>query len=385
MSLAGLPTRLYEGKRLLERYEPFELHFDLVSPILDELTNTEKNVKLVFSKQLLMFAAVKIKDTKYVFVIGPVKSVNITNEVAKQIAISNDLHLSDIDNLKAYINNNNSYSIERFLSLLSSLNAMFNDEVILPTDIINIDIFHNDGNIYRELMDYSDYVEDERKIGKRFSFEHEKKLVFYVKNGMKDKINTHLRASYKDKQGIVAFEALRQYKNRCISFCTIVSRAAIEGGAGAPTCYQLCDLYCQRVEMCEKIEDMNIVMHSMLDDFCDRVQSTLSTNSDNPTIQRALHYINDNIHKKIKVEDIAKKLHINPSYLSSKFKKNTGISLPSYINAQKINEAKHLLAFSDKPIIEISNYLSFSSQSYFQNQFKKITGMTPIEYRNSEQ
>jgi YesN/AraC family two-component response regulator len=137
--------------------------------------------------------------------------------------------------------------------------------------------------------------------------------------------------------------------------------------------------------MCEKIEDMNIVMHSMLDDFCDRVQSTLSTNSDNPTIQRALHYINDNIHKKIKVEDIAKKLHINPSYLSSKFKKNTGISLPSYINAQKINEAKHLLAFSDKPIIEISNYLSFSSQSYFQNQFKKITGMTPIEYRNSEQ
>ena len=49
-----------------------------------------------------------------------------------------------------------------------------------------------------------------------------------------------------------------------------------------------------------------------------------------------------------------------------------------YINKKKIEEAQRLLRFSDKSLIAISNYLSFSSQSHFQNTFKKVTGTTPV-------
>ena len=48
----------------------------------------------------------------------------------------------------------------------------------------------------------------------------------------------------------------------------------------------------------------------------------------------------------------------------------------------KLEEAKSLLTYSDKSLIEISNYLCFSSQSYFQNVFKKKYGMTPKQYRD---
>ena len=48
----------------------------------------------------------------------------------------------------------------------------------------------------------------------------------------------------------------------------------------------------------------------------------------------------------------------------------------------KLEEAKSLLTHSDKTLSEISNYLCFSSQSYFQNVFKQKFGLTPKQYRD---
>ena len=78
-------------------------------------------------------------------------------------------------------------------------------------------------------------------------------------------------------------------------------------------------------------------------------------------------------------------LSISPEYLSTRFKQVTQTSIPDYISRQKILEAKRLLRLTDKPLSEISEYLSFSSQSYFQNVFKKIAGITPLEYRNTQE
>lgn len=100
-------------------------------------------------------------------------------------------------------------------------------------------------------------------------------------------------------------------------------------------------------------------------------------------VNQAIAYVYDNVAEKITVNEIAEKLNISREYLSSKFKKITGQPLPDFITEQKIALAKKLLRFSDKPLIEIANYLSFSSQAYFQTQFKKVTGMTPLEYRTS--
>ena len=49
---------------------------------------------------------------------------------------------------------------------------------------------------------------------------------------------------------------------------------------------------------------------------------------------------------------------------------------------KKIEAAANMLQFSDYTSLEISNYLSFSSQSYFIKQFKKYIGITPKEYKN---
>lgn len=69
------------------------------------------------------------------------------------------------------------------------------------------------------------------------------------------------------------------------------------------------------------------------------------------------------------------------SSLSSKFKKESGVSLNTYITLLKLEEAKHLLLYTDKSLSLISSYLGYSSQSFYSNTFNKYVGQTPKEYR----
>jgi AraC-like DNA-binding protein len=81
---------------------------------------------------------------------------------------------------------------------------------------------------------------------------------------------------------------------------------------------------------------------------------------------------------------IAEEVGLSPEYLSSKFKKVTGINLPNFINQKKIQEAQKLLAFTSMSLSDISESLAFSNQSYFQAIFKKVTGITPLSYRKEK-
>ena len=81
------------------------------------------------------------------------------------------------------------------------------------------------------------------------------------------------------------------------------------------------------------------------------------------------------------IESAAAFVHRSPSYLMKHFKSELGVHMGAYITRCKLEEAQSLLAYSDKTLAEISSYLCFSSQSYFQNVFKKQYGVTPLAYR----
>ena len=100
-------------------------------------------------------------------------------------------------------------------------------------------------------------------------------------------------------------------------------------------------------------------------------------------IDQAKEYVHNNYQEEsLGLDDICRELGVSNSYFSSIFKKETGISVSAYIRRQKIEMAKNLLQYSDYPIIEIANRLSFSSQSHFIQQFREVTGMTPGKYRD---
>lgn len=96
-----------------------------------------------------------------------------------------------------------------------------------------------------------------------------------------------------------------------------------------------------------------------------------------------VNYVSLNINKNIKISDIALNFNYNEKYISAFFKTMSGITLKQHIIQEKIQQAKTELSFSNHKIKQIAYNLGFSDEHNFSAMFKKITGLTPIEYRKA--
>nr|WP_307990774.1 AraC family transcriptional regulator [uncultured Niameybacter sp.] len=103
----------------------------------------------------------------------------------------------------------------------------------------------------------------------------------------------------------------------------------------------------------------------------------------NETVEchKVKRYIEKNCLKPLTLEDLAGVAHINKYYLVHSFTKIYGISPISYLIEKKIQVAKELLTTTDHSILEISQLIGCSSQSYFSQIFKKACGRPPAVYR----
>jgi len=145
--------------------------------------------------------------------------------------------------------------------------------------------------------------------------------------------------------------------------------------------YQLSDVYIQQMEKLQSLETIFNLQYQMLFDFTERVLASNIPTGISLVVYECINYINANTNQPITVKDLATNVHKSRSFISRKFMQELGFGINDFINIRKIEEAKYLLTYSNKSISEISFYLCFSSQSYFQNVFKKKIGLTPNEYR----
>jgi len=86
----------------------------------------------------------------------------------------------------------------------------------------------------------------------------------------------------------------------------------------------------------------------------------------------------------LSLTSISDKFYMNKTYVSEFFKKKTGILLREYIRRVKIERAKVLLGSGKYKTFEIANKLGYKDVEYFSRTFKKYTGITPSEYKNTK-
>jgi two-component system response regulator YesN len=135
----------------------------------------------------------------------------------------------------------------------------------------------------------------------------------------------------------------------------------------------------------ENAEYLQSIMH-LMDDFIGKLINEIKqTRYSNSTVlvNRAINFIQYHYDEKISLDDVAEKLHLSKHYLCSVFKKATGENMSLYINKLRIEKAKSLLLEQNGMAKEIFEEVGYSNQQYFSKVFKRITGMTVMEYKES--
>ncbi len=116
----------------------------------------------------------------------------------------------------------------------------------------------------------------------------------------------------------------------------------------------------------------------MVMDYAERVARLRYGAESGSLVREVTNCIFKHLSEPITVEKMARDLCRGKSRLSTDFKKETGENLGDYIMKRKVEESKHILAYTKPPAVYIVLYLGFSSQSHFSRVFKKYAGSLPM-------
>ena len=115
-------------------------------------------------------------------------------------------------------------------------------------------------------------------------------------------------------------------------------------------------------------------------------RAIVSNNSpdEKDVIENAIHFMRENIHKKLSVKSIANYVGISASHFSAIFQSKTGYAPLSYLTHLKIQQACHYLDFSEMKINQISAKVGYDDPLYFSRIFSKTMGISPLIYRKKK-
>lgn len=374
-----LPVHYYKNGQLELVLPDTGFPFDLAEYHLPELISQGQAVSYLVTKEFNYFGLIRNDQTDQSVLIGPVISTlpspaSVRN-IMREYAISSEYKelLTELYQFMPI------YSFHQFCHFLS----LFYQELF--DDVIDIESYLNMHSTMENLSIASlhSVKSYDAKEMEQFhnTYHYEQLYLEYVRNGNIDGLKEFFSNSFSLQEGQIADNTLRQAKNILIVGVTLATRCAIEGGMDIESAYQLSDIYIQEGEKLQSTDALYRLQYDMLLDFTNRVAQTQIPRDTTSYIYKSIQYIKQHTNQAVSVSDVAAHVGKSRSYLSRCFKKELGFQMNEFIMRCKLEEAKSLLSYTDKPISEISNYLCFSSQAYFQNVFKKKYGITPNEYR----
>ena len=94
-------------------------------------------------------------------------------------------------------------------------------------------------------------------------------------------------------------------------------------------------------------------------------------------------YIDESYAKSFTLDDLASIAALSKYHLIREFKQAVGLSPMDYLLAKRITESKKLLVDTEWSVSDIGEAVGFSSGSYFAQRFRRVTGMSPIQFRQN--
>ena len=303
------------------------------------------------------YASIRIKGG-WRIVIGPVYNARLNESLVDAFMAENRIPAAQRHAANTILEAAPNLSLLEFFDKAAYLYYCMDGEILDPSVYFDLTNDRDSFTVGR------DAVENllERKENEKFHNSYQWELRFYdlIRQGDPERLMAFLMqdSSARLGHGTMADTPLRQAKNIFIGGITKIGMmSAIPAGMDVELTYQLIDSYVLDCERAATVPDISREVYT------------------------CMSYIRNHVNTPLSLDDVAASIGRSVSYTGNLFKKETGQTLGNYIAECRLEEAKSLLYYTDMTLAEISSYLCFSSQSYFQNVFKKEYGVTPMQYR----
>lgn len=177
-------------------------------------------------------------------------------------------------------------------------------------------------------------------------------------------------------------DRVRNLKNYGIIMNTLLRKAAERGGVHPIYLDETSNNFASRIEQSPSIKVLQELMSTMVRSYC-RLVNRHATRHYSPLVQRTITYIDTDLSGDLSLNTLAAMQSINPSYLSALFRRETGQTLTEHVNEKRIRLARQLLRTTRLQVQTVAQHCGIPDVNYFSKLFKKHTGKTPREYRQS--
>ncbi|MDF2512355.1 MAG: response regulator containing CheY-like receiver domain and AraC-type DNA-binding domain [Herbinix sp.] len=128
-------------------------------------------------------------------------------------------------------------------------------------------------------------------------------------------------------------------------------------------------------------QNLCLVMEEMIEYTVGSIKEEI-TGSIRGVVKLAVNYIHENFFEELTLLSLSQKYNVESSYFSRVFRQETGDNLMLYIAKRRIDKSKEYMADSKINLTEIAFMVGYDDYTYFNRVFRKLTGISPSEYRN---
>ena len=231
------------------------------------------------------------------------------------------------------------------------------------------------------LTAYQDESVDYKTILRRYDYENH--FLNMISSGNIQQVgNTFLEMQKSGEQNGAGSLYVNNPQASIAILRTLIRKAAEKSGLSPIIIDEITGRNAQTSATCKNNAELLKYTKEMILELTQAVHNHL-TNTDkySPIISEVIEYVEFNLSKEILLSNLAGENNVSESYLSKKFKKETGITFGNYITKKRCKKAALMLKETALQIQEISAYVGYPDNNYFIKVFKKIYNMTPSEYR----
>ena len=175
-------------------------------------------------------------------------------------------------------------------------------------------------------------------------------------------------------------DSLRNLKNYLIICNTLMRKAAERGGVHPLHLNSVSSEFARKIELVSSTEKGQQLLEEIIRSYGQLVRKRTMKHY-SPIVQKAVTCIDLGLESDLSLRTLAAVLNINPSYLSTLFRRETGQTVTAYVNEKRMLAGAHLLQTTRLQIQTVAQHCGISDVNYFSKLFKKQYGITPKQFR----